>query len=79
MTRHRELGRMARAGLRGLGLRLLTPDLDVNAAVTAAWVPDGIDAEQLVAEIAERYGVQLASGNGHLVDRGAPHRPLRPC
>lgn len=68
-ARHRDLGRMARAGLRGLGLRLLTPDADENAAVTAAWVPERTGAEKLVAGVAERFGVQLTAGNGHYADR----------
>ncbi|MBE8516399.1 alanine--glyoxylate aminotransferase family protein [Amycolatopsis sp. H6(2020)] len=69
MARHRALGRMARAGLQELGLTLLTPDADDHAVVTAAWVPENVDAGQVVAEVADRYGVQLASGNGHLARR----------
>lgn len=69
LARHRVLGRMVRVGLRGLGLTLLTPDADEHAAVTAAWVPAEVDAEQVVDEVADRYGVQLTSGTGHLSRR----------
>jgi aspartate aminotransferase-like enzyme len=67
--RHMVLGRMARAGLRGLGFPLLTPDLDRNAIVTAAFTPAGIRAEDLVEAVVDRTGVQLATGNGEMADR----------
>ncbi|BBH67858.1 class V aminotransferase [Actinoplanes sp. OR16] len=67
--RHRTLGRLARSGLRGAGLELLTPAQDRHASVTAAYVPDGIDADQLVDLVAERYGVQIVGGSGPLAGR----------
>lgn len=66
LNRHIMLGRLARAGLRGLGLRMLTPNLDRNSVVTAAYVPEGVDAELLVENVREQTGVQLAAGNGEL-------------
>lgn len=66
--RHSELGRMARAGLRGLGLRLLTPEVARNGIVTAAFVPPGVGAQALVDAVVERTGVQLTTGNGELAD-----------
>jgi aspartate aminotransferase-like enzyme len=69
VARHMLLGRMARAGLSGLGLRLLTPAADRNAIVTAARLPAEARAIDLVAAVAEHTGVQLAAGNGEQADR----------
>ncbi|WP_416972668.1 pyridoxal-phosphate-dependent aminotransferase family protein [Streptomyces sp. 4F14] len=67
--RHSELGRMARAGLRGLGLRLLTPEVARNGIVTAAFTPPGVGAGALVDAVVEHTGVQLTTGNGELADQ----------
>ena len=56
--RHVMLGRASRAGIKGMGLELFGPDEDPNSAVTAAWVPEGIDGKQLV------YGVPRARDTG---------------
>lgn len=69
VSRHQELGRMARAGLGGLGFRPLTPDLARNGIVTAAFTPAGVSAGELVDTVAETTGVQLTTGNGTLADR----------
>ncbi|MEU5777283.1 alanine--glyoxylate aminotransferase family protein [Streptomyces venezuelae] len=67
--RHAELGRMARAGLRGLGLRLLTPEVARNGIVTAAFTPPGVGAQSVVDAVVEHTGVQLTTGNGELADQ----------
>jgi aspartate aminotransferase-like enzyme len=64
--RHVRLGRACRAGLTALGLELFSPDDDTSAVVTAARVPTGVDAAQLVLLLWEQYGVQLANGHGPL-------------
>jgi aspartate aminotransferase-like enzyme len=64
--RHRRLGRACRAGLQALGLELFSPDDDSSAVVTAATVPAGIDAVELVRLLRDRHGVQLAGGHGPL-------------
>ena len=64
--RHVRLGRACRAGLKAMGLELFSPDDDTSAVVTAAKVPPGIDAAELVSLLRERYGVQLAGGHGPL-------------
>ncbi|WP_409239625.1 pyridoxal-phosphate-dependent aminotransferase family protein [Streptomyces sp. PA5.6] len=66
--RHAELGWMARAGLRGLGLRLLTPEVARNGIVTAAFTPPGVSAQAVVDAVVEHTGVQLTTGNGELAD-----------
>jgi aspartate aminotransferase-like enzyme len=64
--RHMRLGRAARAGLKAMGLELFSPDDDSAAVVTAARVPEGVDAAALVRLLRDRHGVQLASGHAHL-------------
>ncbi len=67
--RHVLLGRAARAGIKGLGLRLFGPDEDLNSAVTAAYVPEGIDGKQLVRMIFREHGIQIAGGQGPMEGR----------
>ncbi|HET6858701.1 MAG TPA: alanine--glyoxylate aminotransferase family protein [Streptomyces sp.] len=67
--RHILLGRVARAGVHGLGLSLFSPDEDRHASVTAAELPAGIDGGALVDHILERYGVQLTGAQGRLAGR----------
>ena len=62
--RHMLLGRATREGIKGMGLNLFGPDDDTSAAVTAAWVPDGIDGKQLVRLLLLDYGIQVANGQG---------------
>jgi aspartate aminotransferase-like enzyme len=64
--RHVRLGRACRAGIKGMGLELFSPDEDRSAVVTAARVPDGVDGDELVASIRDRFGVTLAPGQGPL-------------
>jgi aspartate aminotransferase-like enzyme len=68
--RHVLLGRASRAGIKGMGLELFGPDEDPpNSAVTAAWVPDGIDGKQLVRKIFREHGIQVAGGQGEMAGR----------
>jgi aspartate aminotransferase-like enzyme len=68
VERHMALGRIARSGLNGLGLRLLTPNLDRNGIVTAAFTPEGVGAIALVQAVADHTGVQLTTGIGEMAD-----------
>ncbi|MDG5803810.1 alanine--glyoxylate aminotransferase family protein [Streptomyces ossamyceticus] len=68
-ARHALLGRAARAGVRGMGLALFSPDEDRHASVTAARLPAGIDGGALVDHILERYGIQLTGAQGQLAGR----------
>ncbi|MEV6948866.1 alanine--glyoxylate aminotransferase family protein [Streptomyces sp. NPDC051172] len=65
-ARHAELGRLARAGVGGLGLELFSPDEDRHASVTAARLPHGIDGGALVDHLLEHYGIQLTGAQGPL-------------
>jgi aspartate aminotransferase-like enzyme len=64
--RHVLLGRAARAGIKGMGLRLFGPDEDMNSAVTAAYVPEGIDGKQFVKMLFREHGIQVAGGQGEV-------------
>src|SRR5215208_5315315 len=67
--RHVLLGRASRAGIKGMGLELFGPDEDPNSAVTAAWVPEGIDGKQLVRMVFREHGIQVAGGQGEMAGR----------
>lgn len=67
--RHVLLGRASREGIKGIGLKLFGPDEDLNSAVTAAWVPEGIDGKQLVRMIFREHGIQVAGGQGDMAGR----------
>ena len=67
--RHVLLGRAAREGIKGMGLKLFGPDEDMNSAVTAANVPEGIDGKQLVRFVFREHGIQVAGGQGPMDGR----------
>jgi aspartate aminotransferase-like enzyme len=67
--RHVLLARAAREGIKGMGLRLFGPDEDMNSAVTAAHVPEGIDGKQLVRLMFREHGIQVAGGQGSMEGR----------
>ena len=67
--RHVLLGRAAREGIKGMGLRLFGPDEDMNSAVTAAYVPDGVDGKQFVKMLFREHGIQVAGGQGPMEGR----------
>ena len=67
--RHVLLGRAAREGIKGMGLQLFGPDEDLNAAVTASWVPEGVDGKQLVKMLFREHGIQVAGGQGDMAGK----------
>lgn len=62
-----QMARAARAGLRALGFRILSQR--PAGAVTAAFPPEGVDAEALRKTLESRFGVKAAGGQGHLKGR----------
>jgi aspartate aminotransferase-like enzyme len=68
-ARHVRLGRACREGAKAMGLELFSPDDDRSAVVTAIRTPGGIDADELVLALRERFGVTLAPGQGALKGR----------
>jgi serine---pyruvate transaminase len=67
--RHVLLGRAAREGVKGMGLTLFGPDEDLNSAVTAAYVPEGVDGKQFVKMLFREHGIQVAGGQGQVEGR----------
>jgi aspartate aminotransferase-like enzyme len=67
--RHVLLGRASREGIKGMGLKLFGPDEDLNSAVTAAWVPEGIDGKQFVKMLFREHGIQVAGGQGDMTGK----------
>ncbi len=63
---HVRLGRACRAGIKAMGLELFSPDEDRSAVVTAARMPEGMDATDLTLALRERHGVTIAGGQGEL-------------
>ena len=62
--RHTDIARMTRDGVKGLGLSLFPEERVASDTVTAVRVPDGVDADKLLAVIREEHGVVLAGGQG---------------
>jgi serine---pyruvate transaminase len=52
-----------------MGLELFSPDDDRSAVVTAIRAPEGVDADELVLALRDRFGVTLAPGQGDLKGR----------
>lgn len=63
---HARLGRACREGVKAMGLELFSPDEDRSAVVTAVRAPEGIDSDDLLARLNDRYGITLAPGQGRL-------------
>jgi aspartate aminotransferase-like enzyme len=64
--RHRVLGAACRAGVTALGMDLLGPDNPEANVVTAFWPPDGVDGRAIPRLLRNRFGVQVAGGQGKL-------------
>jgi len=66
---HIRLGRACREGVKAMGLELFSPDEDSSAVVTAVRMPDGIDADELLLDLRDRFGITFAPGQGPLKGR----------
>jgi aspartate aminotransferase-like enzyme len=66
---NRRLARATRAGVKGLGLDLYSPDDDSSAMVTALLMPDGVDGQECYTVLRDRHGIVLAGGHGPLRGR----------
>ena len=68
-ARHVRLGRACRAGIKAMGLELFSPDEDRSAVVTAARMPDGLEASALTLALRDRHGITIAGGQGELKEQ----------
>lgn len=66
---HVRLGRACREGIKAMGLELFSPDEDSSAVVTAVRMPEGIDADQVLLDVRDRFGITFAPGQGPLKGR----------
>jgi aspartate aminotransferase-like enzyme len=64
--RHRRMARMVRAGVRGMGLRILPDEAHAVDTVTPVRLPEGAEAKAVLAHARERYGVLFGRGIGRL-------------
>jgi serine---pyruvate transaminase len=64
--RHRVLGAMCRAGVTALGLALLGSEDPEANVVTAFRVPEGVDGKAIPRLMRDRFGIQIAGGQGRL-------------
>jgi aspartate aminotransferase-like enzyme len=64
-ARHARLCRATRAAATALGLRLLAPD-SPSPAATGVYLPDGIDADEVLEYLRDKMNVTLAEGQDQL-------------
>lgn len=65
-ARHSARAKQTRDGLRALGLELFADESVASDTVTAAKVPESLDARKLVSMMREEHGVEIAGGQGSL-------------
>ena len=64
--RHRRLAQFTREGLADLDVKLFADPRYASPTVTTAYVPEGVNAKQLLQALEQRHGVVLAGGQGNL-------------
>jgi len=64
-ARHARMSRATRAAATALGLKLLAPD-SPSPAATGVYLPDGIDADQVLDYLRDHMNVTLAEGQDQL-------------
>lgn len=68
-ARHSLMRDMVRAAMRALDMQLFTDDRWASPTVTAILAPDGTNVADFRKLVRERFGVELAGGQGELKDR----------
>lgn len=68
-ARHRLMRDMVRAAMRALDLELFTSDRWASPTVTSVLAPDEVDVGYFRGIVRDRYGVELAGGQGELKNR----------
>lgn len=66
--RHVEQGVYMRAELDKLGMKPIAEKGFESPTVTVARTPEGVTSGQLIAELRDRHGIHIASGQGHMKD-----------
>ncbi|RJQ44006.1 MAG: alanine--glyoxylate aminotransferase family protein [Gaiellales bacterium] len=65
-ARHRAMGRASREAIKAMGLELFSPDDERCSSVTSVLMPAGVDDGQLRTLMRDKYGVQVAGGQGSM-------------
>ncbi len=63
-ARHQKLADAIRSGCKALGLKLLSSS--PSNALTAVYVPEGVEFKKFNSIIKQKYGITVAGGQGHL-------------
>lgn len=63
-ARHQKLADAIRSGCKALGLKLLSSS--PSNALTAVYVPEGIEFKKFNSVMKQKYGITVAGGQGHL-------------
>ena len=66
IRRHSLLAEAARKGLEAMGLKLFASPEGRGSAVTPAFAPAGIDGEEVVKRLQDRFGITIAGGQDHM-------------
>ncbi len=69
IKRHDRLKNRLRAGLKELGLNLLTEDKDASAAITAIYPPEGVSVPDIRAAYKKDWDITVANGQDTLKDK----------
>jgi aspartate aminotransferase-like enzyme len=63
------MGRATRSAAQALGLELLADPSHASPAVTTIKSPSGVEVKALRKQLREKYGVDVAGGQGKLADK----------
>lgn len=66
LSRHAARAQQTRDGLRALGIKLFAEDEVASDTVTAAYVPESVDAAELVSTMRDEHSVEISGGQGPL-------------
>lgn len=68
-ARHRLMRDMVRAAMKALDMNLFTNERWASPTVTSVLAPEGVDVAEFRALVRDRFGVELAGGQGELKSR----------
>lgn len=68
-ARHLRIAGALKAGVRGMGLEMLSDDAWWLPSLNAVRVPDGVDAARVTGILLEEHGIEIAGGLGDLAGR----------
>ncbi len=69
ISRHARLKSRLRNGLKDLGLRLLTEDINASAAITAIYPPEGVSISDIRSAYKKDWDITVANGQDSLKDK----------